>query len=70
MGEKGNAYRVLAGNPEGKRQLGRFRCRWEDNIKIDHKETGWGGMDWIYVTYYNRDYGMALMNTVMNFRLP
>jgi hypothetical protein len=50
MGEKRNAYRVLAGKPEGKRQLGRFRCGWEDNIKVDYRERGWGGMDWIYVT--------------------
>jgi hypothetical protein len=40
-------YRVLVGKPEGKRKLRRFRRRWEDNIKMDLQEVGWGGMDWI-----------------------
>jgi hypothetical protein len=47
MGEKGNAYRILVGKPEGKRLLGRPRRRWEDNIKMDLREIGWGGMYWI-----------------------
>jgi hypothetical protein len=42
MGEKGNAYRLLVGKPEGKRPLGRPRRRWVDNIKMDHGEIGWG----------------------------
>jgi hypothetical protein len=46
-GEKRNAYRILAGKPEGKRPLGRPRRRWEDNIKMDLREIEWGGMDWI-----------------------
>jgi hypothetical protein len=54
MGEKENAYRVLVGKPEGKRPLGRTRRGWEDNIKMDFKETGWGGMDWIHLAL-NRD---------------
>jgi hypothetical protein len=41
--------RILEGKPEGKRPLGRPRCRWVDNIKIHLKEIGWGGMDWIDV---------------------
>jgi hypothetical protein len=45
MGENRNAYRILMGKPEGKRPLGRPRRRWEDNIKMDLRETGWGGMD-------------------------
>jgi hypothetical protein len=49
MGEKTNAYRILAGKPEGKRPLVRHRNRWEDNIKINLREIGWGGMDWIDV---------------------
>jgi hypothetical protein len=45
MEEKGNAYRILVGKPEGKRPLGRPRRRWVDNIKINLIEIGWGGMD-------------------------
>jgi hypothetical protein len=47
MGDKWNAYRILVGKPEGKRPLGRPRRRWEDNIRMDLREIGWGGMDWI-----------------------
>jgi hypothetical protein len=46
-GEKRNAYSLLVGKPEGKRPLGRPRCRWVDNIKMDLLEIGWGGVDWI-----------------------
>jgi hypothetical protein len=49
MGEKRNACRILAGRPERKRPLGRPRCRWVGNIKMDFREIGWGGMDWINV---------------------
>jgi hypothetical protein len=45
MGEKRNAYRLLVGKPEGKRPLGRPRCRWVDNIMVDLGEVGWGGVD-------------------------
>jgi hypothetical protein len=45
MGEKRNAYRLLVGKPEGKRALGRPRCRWVDNIKMDILEIVWGGVD-------------------------
>jgi hypothetical protein len=45
MGEKRYAYRILVGKPEGKRPLGRPRRRWGDNIKMDLREIGWGGMD-------------------------
>jgi hypothetical protein len=48
MGAKRNAYRILVGKSEGKRQLGRPRCRWVDSIKIDLREVGSAGMDWIY----------------------
>jgi hypothetical protein len=47
MGAKRNAYRILAGKPEGNRLLGRPKCRWEDNIRMDLREIGLGGMDWI-----------------------
>jgi hypothetical protein len=46
MAEKRNAYRILVRKPEGKRPLGRPRCRWVDNIKIDVRQTGWDGIDW------------------------
>jgi hypothetical protein len=48
--EKRNACRVLVGKPEEKRPLGRPGCRWEDNIKMDLREVGWSGMDWIHLT--------------------
>jgi hypothetical protein len=47
MGEKRNVYRILVGKPDGKRQLGRTRRRWVDNIKMDFREIWWDGMDWI-----------------------
>jgi hypothetical protein len=47
--KKKNAYRILVGNPEGKRLLGRPRSRWEDNIRMDLRDIGWGGIDWIDV---------------------
>jgi hypothetical protein len=58
-GEKRNAYRVLVGKPEGKRSLGRRRCKWEDNIRMGLIEIGWGDMDWIDVAHY-RDSGGLL----------
>jgi hypothetical protein len=69
MGEKRTAYRILVGKPEGKRPLGRLRRRWEDNIKKDLRETGWGGMDWIDLAQ-DRDQWRALVNTVLNVRVP
>jgi hypothetical protein len=68
MGTKRNAYRILVGKPEGKRPLGRSRHRWEDNIRMDLREMGWGGMDWIDLAY-DRDQCRALVNTVMNLRV-
>jgi hypothetical protein len=47
MGEKRNAYKILVGNAEGKRPLGRPRRRWVDNIKMDLREIGWDGIVWI-----------------------
>jgi hypothetical protein len=47
MGEKRNAYRLLVGNPEGKRPLGRPRRRWVDNTRMDLEEVGWGDVDWV-----------------------
>jgi hypothetical protein len=68
-GAKKNAYRILVGKPDGKRPLGRPRRRWVDNIKIDLGEIGWDGMDWIYLAQ-DRDQWRALVNTVMNLRVP
>jgi hypothetical protein len=68
-GEKRNAYRILVGKPEEKRLLGRPRRRWEDNIKMDLGEIGWGGMDWVDLAPV-RDQWRALVNTVMNLRVP
>jgi hypothetical protein len=48
-GENRNAYRILVGKPEGGRLLGGPRSRWVDNIKMDLREIGWGGVDWIYL---------------------
>jgi hypothetical protein len=56
------------GKPEGKRPLQRARRRWVDNIKMDIREIGWGGMDWIDLAW-DRDQGRAFVNMVMNFRL-
>jgi hypothetical protein len=69
MGAKMNAYRILVAKPEGKRPLGRPRRRWVDNIKIDLREMGWGGMDWIDLVQ-DRDQWRALVNVVMNLRAP
>jgi hypothetical protein len=49
MGAGRNVYRVLVGKPEGKRPLRRPRRRWEDGIKMDLGETGWGGVEWIHL---------------------
>jgi hypothetical protein len=59
----------LAGNPDGKRPLGRPRRRWDDDIKMDLKEIGWGDMDWIDLAQ-DRDQWRALVNTVMKLRVP
>jgi hypothetical protein len=69
MGETRNAYRMLVGKPEGKRPLGRPRRRWVDNITIDLRETGWDGTNWIDLAQ-GRDQWRALVNTVMNLRVP
>jgi hypothetical protein len=69
LGEKRNAYRILVGKPEGTRPLGRPRRRWVDNIKMDLREIGWDGMDWIDLAQ-DRDQWKALVNTVINLWVP
>jgi hypothetical protein len=57
------------GKPEGKKPLGRPRHRWEDDIKMDLREIGWGGMDWIELTW-DGDQWRVLVNTVINLQVP
>jgi hypothetical protein len=68
-GAKRKAYRTLMGNPEGKRPLGRLRRRWGNSIKMDLREIGWDGVDWIDMAQ-GRDQWRALVNTILNFRVP
>jgi hypothetical protein len=69
MVEKRNVHRLLVGKPEGKKPLGRSRCRWVDNIRIDLGEVGWGEVDWIGVAQ-DRNRWRALVNSVLNLRVP
>jgi hypothetical protein len=69
MEAKRNAYRILVGKPDGKRPLGRPRHKWLNNIKMDLRETGWDGMDWIDLAQ-DRDQWKTLVSAVMNLRVP
>jgi hypothetical protein len=69
MGETRTAYRNLVGKPEGKSPLRRPLHRWEDNIRLDFREMGWEGVDWIHLAQY-RDQWQALVSTVMNLCGP
>jgi hypothetical protein len=69
MGDGRGLYRVMVGRPEGKRPLGRPRRRWEDNIKLDLRETGIDGAKWIRLTR-DRVQWRACVNTTMNLRIP
>jgi hypothetical protein len=64
-GAKRNAYSILVGKPEGKRPLGRSICRWESNVKMDHREIGGGGIYWIDQAQARHQW-RALLNMVMN----
>jgi hypothetical protein len=69
MGEGRGVYGVLVGKPKGKRPLGRHRCRWEDNIKMDLRETEINGVNWIQLAQ-DRVQWWAYVNTVMNLQDP
>jgi hypothetical protein len=68
MRESKGAYRVLVGKPKGRRPLGRHRHRWEDNIKMDLREVGWG-IDWMDLAE-DRETWRAVVNAIMNLRVP
>jgi hypothetical protein len=69
MGERRNVYWLLVGKPEGKRPLGRLRCRWIDNIKMDLLEIGLRVVDWTGLAQ-DRCRWRALVKVVMNLRVP
>jgi len=69
MGEERGVYRVLAGKPEGRRPLGRYRRRWVDNIRMDLQEVGCGYMDWIELAQ-DREGWRTHVSAVMNIRVP
>jgi len=69
MGEGRGVYRVLVGRPEGKRSLGRPRHRWEDNIKLDLREMGIDGVNYIRLAQ-DRIPWRDFLSTVMNLRVP
>jgi hypothetical protein len=69
MRKKRNAYMLLVGKPEGKRLLGRPRCRWVDNVRMDLGEMEWGAVDWIGLAQ-DRNRWRALVNSVLNLRVP
>jgi hypothetical protein len=69
MAEERGVYNISVGRPEGRRPLGRPRHRWEDNIKIDLRERGFGDVDWIHLAQ-DRDTWRALVNTMLNLWVP
>jgi ribosome biogenesis protein Nip4 len=68
MGEVRGAYNILVGRLEERRSLGRPKRRWEDNIKMDLREIGFGDVDWIHLAQ-DTDRWWAVVNTVMNLRV-
>jgi len=68
MRERRSVYRVLVVKPEGKRPIGSPRCRWEDNIKMDLQEVGWGYLDWVELAQES-DTWRTLVSAVMNLRV-
>ena len=68
-GERRRSYRILVGKRKGKRPVGRFRRRWEDNIKMNLKSISWETVEWIDLAR-DRDKWRDLVDAVMNFRVP
>jgi hypothetical protein len=68
-GGKENYVQVIGGKARGREPLGRPRCRWVDNIKMDLLEIGWGGVDWIGLAQ-DRNKSRALVNVVLNLQVP
>jgi hypothetical protein len=68
MGEERKVYKVLVGKPKGKRPLGRPTRRWEDGVRMDFREIGLGGVDWIRLAQ-NTDRWRAVLGAVMNLRV-
>jgi len=68
MGEEREVYRALLGKPERKKSMGRPRCRWVDNIRMDLQELGCGYMDWIGLAQ-DRDRWRTLVSALMKFRV-
>jgi hypothetical protein len=68
MGEERNVCRILVGKPKGKRPLERTRCRWEDVIKMDLREIGCWGVEWIHLAQ-DRECWQAVRNSVMNLQV-
>jgi hypothetical protein len=68
MGEMRNVYNIFTEKPEGKRPIGRERHRWEDNIRMDLREIGWEGVDWIHLAEDRNQW--ALVNMVMSICIP
>jgi hypothetical protein len=69
MGEVKNAYKILVGKPERERLLERPRRTWGDNIRMDRREAGCEGMDWMHLVQ-DRDHWWPNVNMVMNLRVP
>jgi hypothetical protein len=67
--EKRNTYRLLVGRPVGRKPLGRSRRRWVDDIRMHLVEVGWGDVYWIGLAK-DRDWWRALVNSVLNLRVP
>jgi hypothetical protein len=69
LGEERGVYRFLVGRPEGKRPLGRPRCRWEDNMKLDLREVGMDGVNWIQLAQ-DKVQWWAFVSMVMSLQVP